>query len=226
MNVEAVIFDLDGTLAEFNLDYKTVRAEVMELMRNHGLPDSIFSMRESIHETLKKAEIYMRNNGRIDEELLAIRKRALSIASQHEMKAARETSLLPGVLETVKTLNGMGLKLGIFTINGMRSTNFILDNLGLHQFFDAIVTREDVQEVKPDPSHLAKALKTLNTDPERTIVVGDSITDMKSAKSLGVTAVGVATSEGTKRKLNTAGATETIKSVADLPALIKELNKS
>ena len=61
--VRAVVFDLDGTLVDFNLDYRKVRAEVLELLSRQGLPRSVFSLRESIFKTLKKAEIYMKNHG-------------------------------------------------------------------------------------------------------------------------------------------------------------------
>ena len=48
MRVKAVIFDLDGTLASFNLDYKTVRAEVRGCLLNMGVPASVLSVNESI----------------------------------------------------------------------------------------------------------------------------------------------------------------------------------
>lgn len=226
MTIKAVVFDLDGTLAEFNLDYKTVRAEVMQFLTNQGLPASIFSINESIFEMLKKAKVYMRNNGRKEQEFSTIQKHVLSMAGKHEIKAARETSLLPGVFEMLKTLKKMNLKLAIFTINSEKSTNLILDNFRLRQFFDASITREIVSNVKPHPSHLAAALKALNVNANETIVVGDSVVDMRSAKALNVTAVGVAKESDAIKKLNNAGAVHTIESLTDLPILIAKLNKS
>ena len=226
MTIKAVVFDLDGTLAEFNLDYKTVRAEVMQFLTNQGLPASIFSINESIFEMLKKAKVYMRNNGRKEQEFSTIQKHVLSMAGKHEIKAARETSLLPGVFEMLKTLKKMNLKLAIFTINSEKSTNLILDNFRLRQFFDASITREIVSNVKPHPSHLDAALKALNMNTNETIVVGDSVVDMRSAKALNVTAVGVAKESDAIKKLNNAGAVHTIESITELPILIAKLNKN
>ena len=226
MTIKAVVFDLDGTLAEFNLDYKTVRAEVTQFLTNEGLPASIFSINESIFEMLKKAKIYMRNNGRKEREFSTIQKHVLSMAGKHEIKAARETSLLPGVFEILKMLKKMNLKLAIFTINSEKSTDHILDNFCLRQFFDATITREIVSNVKPHPSHLAAALKALNMNANETIVVGDSVSDMRSAKALNVTAVGVAKESDAIKKLNNAGAVHTIESITDLPILIAKLNKN
>ncbi|UCF59413.1 MAG: hypothetical protein JSV15_03105 [Candidatus Bathyarchaeota archaeon] len=61
MAIKAVIFDLDGTIVDFNLNYKAVRAEVIQFLTKQGFPRSIFSMNESVFEMLKKMEIYKKN---------------------------------------------------------------------------------------------------------------------------------------------------------------------
>lgn len=226
MTIKAVIFDLDGTLTEFNLDYKTVRAQAMQFLMNKGLPASIFSIRESIFEMLKKAKVYMRNNGKGEQEFSAIQKHILSIAQKHELKAAHETSLLPGVFEMLKALKELDLKLAIFTINGKKSTDYIINNYRLKKFFDVVITREAVSKVKPDPSHLSTALNALNENADETIVVGDSVVDMRSAKALNVAALGIAIDSDSAKKLSHAGAMHVIKSVTELPILITKLNKN
>ena len=60
MPIKAVIFDLDGTIASFNLDYLTVRAEVRSYLMRNGLPASILATNESIFDMLKKAEIFLK----------------------------------------------------------------------------------------------------------------------------------------------------------------------
>ena len=226
MTIKAVVFDLDGTLAEFNLDYKTVRAEVMQFLINQSFPASIFSINESIFEMLKKAEVFMRNKGK-KEEFSAVQKRVLNIVFKHEIKAAHETSLIPGVFETLKILKNANLKLAIFTISSEKSTDLILHNFRLEQFFDAVITRENVSRVKPDPSHLAAALKALDVNNEEVIVVGDSVVDMRSAKALNVkAAVGIVPESDAAKKLSQAGATYTIKSITELPNLITDIDKN
>lgn len=222
--ISAVVFDLDGTLAEFNLDVKAVRAEVMQFLIKQGLPPSVLSIRESIFEMLKKTKIYMKNAGKGDAEFDSVHKSALSIARKHELEAARETSLLPGVLETVRALKKRNLKLAVFTINCRDSAEHILSNLGLKRFFDAIVPREDVSRVKPDPAHLDATLKALGVAAEETVVVGDSVADIVSAKALNVKAVGLASDDEAAGKLTSAGAAYVIKSIADLTSLVRGLS--
>jgi len=53
MPLEAVLFDLDGTLASFNIDYKTLRVEVKSYLQKRGVPASVLSSRESIFEMLR-----------------------------------------------------------------------------------------------------------------------------------------------------------------------------
>ncbi len=62
--VEAVIFDLDGTLAHFNLDFKTLRSEVRSYLMRMGVPDSVLNVNESIFDMLTKTEIFVKNNGK------------------------------------------------------------------------------------------------------------------------------------------------------------------
>ncbi len=57
MTIKAVVFDLDGTIVKFNLDYKSARAEVIQFLSDHDFPASVFSINESVFEMLKKVEI-------------------------------------------------------------------------------------------------------------------------------------------------------------------------
>ena len=77
MAIEAVIFDLDGTLAHFNLDYKALRSEVRTYLMSIGVPTSLLDVNESIFEMLKKAEIFVKNSTKSTEAFAEIRTQAL-----------------------------------------------------------------------------------------------------------------------------------------------------
>ncbi len=77
MAIEAVIFDLDGTLAHFNLDFKAMRSEVRSYLMSKGVPVSVLDVNESIFEMLKKTEIYVKNNSKSTEAFAEIRTQAL-----------------------------------------------------------------------------------------------------------------------------------------------------
>ena len=225
MVIKAVIFDLDGTIAAFNLDYKTVRGEARSYLLNMGVPASLLKVNENIFEMLKKTEIYKKNHGKTADAMEEIRKETLRIAEKYELEAAKQTNLLSGAFETLKTLKRAGLKIGLCTINSEKSTTYILQRFKLDEYFDVTVSRDSVGNVKPDPEHLQNVLKKLKIDAGETVVVGDSITDMQGAKELKAIAVGLPSGVSTHQQLISHGANYIITSITDLPVLIERLNK-
>jgi phosphoglycolate phosphatase len=225
ISIKAVIFDLDGTIASFNLDYKAVRGDVRSYLMRIGVPASLLPANESIFEMLKKTEIFMKNSGK-SEAMEEVRREALSIAEKYELEAAKDTSLLPGADETLKALKRMGLKVGLFTLSGDKAASYILQRFKLGDFFGVIVPRNKVNYVKPNPEHLEMALKVLGVAPEETVVVGDGSVDMQSAKELKAVAVGLPTGTSTIDQLMRNGANYIITSITDLPVLIEKINNS
>lgn len=224
MCIKAVVFDLDGTIVDFNLDYKKVRAEVRNFLLKQNFPQSVFPPNESIFKMLKKAVVYMKNHGKDDNKISKIRKKVFSIADHYELEAAHKTDLISGVREALKALRRLNLKMGIFTLNGEKSVSYILESRHLKHFFDTVVTRDAVSKMKPDPAHLEETLKELQMKPEEVIVVGDGTGDMKCAGELGAIAVGLTSGFSSPKNLTRAGASYLITSPLDLPTLIKQLN--
>jgi len=225
MTTKAVVFDLDGTIVNFNLDYKAARAEVIEFLATQGFPRSLFSLNESIFEMLKKVEISMRNKGKNQKQFTKLKETVLTHLEKYELESAKSTSPIPGILEALKALKQMKLKLALFTVNSKKSTNIVLNTFHLKGFFDAVVTRDSVPTVKPNPVHLETALKKLKVKPVEAMVVGDSISDMKTAQELHVFAVGVTYGISTSEELTHAGANCIISSPTDLIKLIEEIDK-
>ena len=226
ISIKAVIFDLDGTIAQFNLDYKAVRGDVRSYLLRMGVPASLLKVNESIFEMLNKTEIFMKNSSKSNGGMDKIRKEALTIAEEYELEAARDTSLLPGATETLKTLKRIGMKIGLFTLNGDKAARYILQKYKLGEFFGVTVPRDKVNYVKPNPEHLEVALKVLGVLPEETLVVGDGKVDMESAQELKAIAVGLPTGTSTVEQLSNHGANYIITSITDLPILIDKLRNT
>lgn len=225
MTIKAVIFDLDGTIVDFNIDFKAARAEVIRFLTKQGLPSSLLSVNESVFVMLKKAKKRMKEHGMEKQEFMKLKEKVIELVERYESEAARKTNLIPGILETLETLKRMKTKIALFTANGEKSTNHILGRFRLRQFFDAIITRESVLAVKPDPAHLEAALKALKVRPEEAIVVGDSVRDMECARQLKVLAVGVTTGFSSIEELTRAGADYLASSSTDIPNLVQQLNR-
>ena len=167
----------------------------------------------------------MKENGKDEQEFVKLKENVIAVVERYEAKAARETNLILGIVETLKTLKRMRLKIALFTANGEKSTNHILRRFRLRQFFDTIITRESVLAVKPDPAHLEAALKALKVRPEEAIVVGDSVRDIQCARRLKVLAVGVATGFSSIEELARAGADYLASSSTDIPTIVQQLSR-
>jgi HAD superfamily hydrolase (TIGR01509 family) len=174
---------------------------------------------------LKKTEIFMKNSGKTGKAVEEVRKQALAIAEKYEVEAAKTTVLLPGVIEVLKTLKGMGLKIGVCTVNGEKSVHHIMQRFKVGSFFDAVTSREHVKSVKPEAEHLEKTLEVLGVSPKEVLVVGDSSADMECARSVGAVAVGLLTGVSTAKELIDSGANYLITSLTDLPTLVKQINR-
>jgi phosphoglycolate phosphatase len=226
MIIKAVIFDLDGTIADFNLDYKSLRADVRSYLLKEGVPPSTIKVNENIFEMLNKTEIFLKNSEKKPASFEEIRKKTLAIAETYELDAAIHTNLLPGTLVTLKALRSMGLKTAICTLNSQRSVEIILNRFRMGDYFDAVVSREKVRKVKPNPEHCETTLKTLDVNAEETIMVGDSVNDICSAKEIKTIAVGLSTGISSRQELINGGANYIITSITDLPVLVEKLNSA
>jgi HAD superfamily hydrolase (TIGR01549 family) len=221
MTTKAIIFDLDGTITAFNLDYMTLRSEVRSFLIRTGVPASVLFVNESIFDMLNKTEIFLRNSGKSTRTIEKVRNEALAIPERHELEAAKTTSLLPSVVETLKILKEMGLKIGLCTVNSEKSASYILKRFGIADFFDAVIPRNKVKHVKPSGEHLEAVLKALKVCSKEALLVGDATRDIQCARELKVMAVGLSTGISTQKELMNAGANYLITSIADLPSLIE-----
>ncbi|MCK4247982.1 MAG: HAD-IA family hydrolase, partial [Methanomicrobia archaeon] len=140
---EAFLFDMDGTLIRMKLDFKKMRAD---------LEDIIGNMEGSILESISKIE---------DKKL---RKKALEYIEDQEKEAADKSEIIDGSMECLKYLKERNIKIGIITRNNRESTLLSAKKTKILDFLDVIISRDDVERVKPDSMHIEIALEKLNSD--------------------------------------------------------------
>jgi HAD superfamily hydrolase (TIGR01509 family) len=162
MSVNAVIFDLDGTITKPYFDFDSIREEI-GLDRNSG--PILEAMEKMTPQERKKAE---------------------EILNYHEQKAVTESELNAGAKETLSALSTAGIKIGVLTRNKRDNAFAIARKHGLK--FDAVVGRED-GPVKPDAFGVLHLCRKFGVEPEETILVGDYLFDLLCAKAAGAVAV-------------------------------------
>jgi pyrophosphatase PpaX len=92
----------------------------------------------------------------------------------------------PGVRDVVESLKVAGKSLGIVTSKARKGTGKGLKICGLDGLFTAIVAADDVENHKPDPTPVRRALELLNADANSTVFIGDSPHDMAAGRAAGV----------------------------------------
>lgn len=100
-----------------------------------------------------------------------------------------ETKLQKNILPVLKQLTKAGKRLSVLTTSGRVAVDGILKNLKIYDYFDTIITFDDVIHHKPDPEGVLKILKKHNAQPERTIIVGDTRNDIVAGKTAGISTV-------------------------------------
>jgi len=160
--VKAVIFDLDGTITEPFLNFDQIRAEI-------GLSADAGPLLEAI-EQMSPAQ----------------RQKAEEILYKHEQLAIEHSCLSAGAADTLEKLRSMGIHIGILTRNRRSNAYAVAEKHNLR--FDAIIDRDD-GPVKPDPFGVKRLCEHFGTSPAETIVVGDYLFDLQSAKAAGAIAV-------------------------------------
>ena len=92
-----------------------------------------------------------------------------------------KTTAFAGADSLLKTLKKNGKNLLLITNKPRRFTPHILDKLNWTNLFDGIFCPEDVSKRKPSPAHLLEPLHIHNFSNDKTLMVGDSITDYEAA---------------------------------------------
>ena len=178
--VEAVIFDLDGTLVDSMWMWHQID---IEYLGRYGIPlpeklqESIEG--KSFHETA----VYFKERFDIPESLDEIKETWNAMAWD---KYEREVPLKPGVKAFLETCRRRGVKLGIATSNSRALAQNIADVHGLHDYFGCIMTGCDVLKGKPAPDIYLAAARELGADPARCLVFEDIIPGIMAGKNAGM----------------------------------------
>jgi phosphoglycolate phosphatase len=208
--VDAVIFDVDGTLVDSIGAYLVAAARACA---PHGLAVDDARIRRALNDDVPFWPLVVGERpdaAALEAELSrAIRRVWPEVLATHVRS-------FPAVADTLARLAAAGLRLGICTASRGESFPALADLLGC---FGVVVTAADVARRKPDPEGLLLAAAALGVAPARAAYVGDSVVDVRASRAAGMYAVGVLSGAGDGAALAAAGAHRLVASHRDLPAL-------
>lgn len=209
----AVVFDLDGTLADTAAD---IREAIVRALADEGLPPvDVNSVRLMIGggPRLLVERVLHRLNVATDSDL--VERLTRSFHSEYLKQGSRLSSLFPGVESTLKNLHAAGIRVGLCSNKPDDLCRMLIRNFSLVEYVDEIVGSGGDLPRKPNPAPLLRVIERLGVARDDALYVGDSETDVVTARNAGVDVMLVKHGY-TLRAATQLGADGVIDSVADL----------
>lgn len=181
LNKDAIFFDMDGTI----LNSETLHFEIIDLL-THGKSgytiDELYGLADSDVYPLLKDSYPHSLEKFLDEKNELLLKKIPETPLDKIFKAE--------IFELIQELKKTK-KLALVTASEDVITDALLTHCKVKDFFDIIITRQDVQETKPAPDPYNLALKMLKTSKEKALVFEDSPTGIISAQKAGIDTIKV-----------------------------------
>jgi HAD superfamily hydrolase (TIGR01509 family) len=203
----ALLFDLDGTLAETDSLHLPTWVDTLE---PYGV---------EVDEELYRHSISGRSTGEILRELLPglTDEQGKSIGDAKEAsfrERASELEPLDGLVSFIERGMERRMQIALVTNAPEENVEAILLALKLQEFFDVIVLADEVEAVKPDPAPYRAALQKMGVPAEEALAFEDSVSGISSSVAAGIPTVGIASSQDPERLLE-AGAFMTAEDFTD-----------
>jgi HAD superfamily hydrolase (TIGR01509 family) len=208
----AVLFDIDGTLVDTNylhvMAWRRVFLERGEAEITSAQIHRLVGMgSDELLETLF---------GRPRPELKPERARQFD-ALKGEIRA------IPRAADLLRAVHDRGIRVVLATSAEKSDLDALLKAIDAEDAIDAVTSAGEVEQAKPAPDLFCMALEEAGTAPEATVVVGDTVWDVKAATRAGLPCVGVTTGGISRSELEAAGAMAVYE---DLGALLDGLEHS
>jgi len=219
----AVIWDLDGTLVDSAPDlasalnavldkrgFFTLTTDEVRPMIGNGVPKLVERGFNAVGMRPDQAQL---------DGLVAM------FVEEYRACATQHTRPYPGIVEVLEDIRGMNIPMGICTNKPESFTRQILEGLGLNVYFSSVVGGDTTGKRKPDPEPVFACLRGLVAEPALSLMIGDSVHDVRAAKAAGVT-IGVVPWGYRSAPVETLGADFVLHDPAGLPAMIRAAERS
>lgn len=173
----AVLFDIDGTLADTTV---LIRETVTQVLHDDGIVPTEDEMRRGWTMTaLARMRLWARSEAH-----------ATALAARyHERYLARHDALIrpyAGMEEALTVLAERKVRMAVVTSKIRITALRTLEALGLARFFSMVVSEEDSPAPKPDPAPLLLAAQRIDAHPGETLMVGDGAVDILAGRRAGM----------------------------------------
>lgn len=181
---EMVLIDVDGTLVDSVPDLAwCVDAMMRELGRpEHGEQKVRHWVGNGVERLVKRALIDNLDGEPEENDF----QQALPIfQALYADNTSKRSHLYEGVTEALEFLKGTGVQMGCVTNKASQFTIPILEDLAVRDYFEIVICGDMVERKKPDPMPLLQAAEQMGADPAQSLMLGDSMSDVKAARAAG-----------------------------------------
>ena len=189
MPVEALIFDLDGTLVDTAPDLLGATNHVLNSIGRESI--SYQMLRQFVGHgamDLLRRGLLATGGPVADGELKQLHGEFLRYYGEN---VAHKSIVFPGLIDLLDKAQAQGLKMGVCTNKVENLSRKLLNEIGLAKYFGAVVGGDTLPLMKPDPAPYNEVAKQLGVDAMQTLMFGDSETDIKTAQNVGVPVIAV-----------------------------------
>ena len=217
---DAVLFDFDGTLVDSAPDIIAALNRLLGELGHAHVDYHAFRTRAGDGaRNLLEQVLTRRGASFTNAELPGLVERLL--AHYYEIMTDN-TRPYPAVPDILAEIYQSGMALAVCTNRTQATTDQLLSHFGLARMFSAVLCADTVTAKKPDARHLFEAIERLGAAPERTIMVGDTATDVAAARNAGIKVVAVSYGYSARPAADL-GADAILADFAKLPALLAGL---
>lgn len=211
--MDLVVFDHDGTLVN---SLPVVVEASNQVMTVFGYPrksaaDIVAGM---VHPTVARLGVLA---GTSD---VAIQDKMARLYRDLAMRSSTLAELYPGIGGLLRGLNALGLPLAVLSNSEGRFVRTILERLDVARYFFRLTGEDDMPAPKPDARGLQRILKLAKCGPQSSVYVGDSKTDLETARAAGLQAMGVTWGAHSRAELEGMGFDALVDEPAQLLALL------
>jgi phosphoglycolate phosphatase len=185
--MRTVIFDLDGTLADTSADLIAAANACFSAMGAGDLLEPGRDALTAFHGGRAMLRLGLSRLGRADEQ--EVDRWYPPLLDAYEATIDRETRLYPGAVAAVEQLRAAGFRTGVCTNKPERLARILLDRLGVAGLFGSLVGANTLAVRKPDPAPYRLSVERAGGAVPRSLLVGDTETDRRTAAAAGVPAV-------------------------------------
>jgi HAD superfamily hydrolase (TIGR01549 family) len=213
--VEAILFDLDGTLIDTDDQAVERLAHRLQKLRWPN-PNNAARRLVMAAETPGNGFITFLDLLGLDTALKSLSDRLLALRG---LRTRANFRIMAGTDDMLRQLREQ-YRLAVVTTRDRGDAEAFLDQYSLHNFFEVLTTSESTWRLKPHPSPVRHTAQQLGVAVERCVMVGDTTVDVKSARRAGAWAVAVLCGFGERQELERAGAHTILDHTAHLPSLL------